>query len=897
MSSSDLGAVEGGRDGGDGGGGGGGRGGVTIGSNHGIVHFLVNRGADGRGPQHGQVSPTAVQPNSKGLSTERSTPVREGSKATLQNTGVGDLKGAWDKEWEKEFASSYIQLHTHVAKTTGRQTYTVRCMVCGHGGLGRQIVGVKCTIKKHIQSTTHLRKVGEMEKRQMSTESLATLLKNNKDKYFKGDVSEEQANKFVSRAEIARAFLQQGIPFHCLRKPDNQLRCLLEKGSNDTGFDCGNVSATIPLVRDHEIEEVKREIRDCEEKRFTLIFDGTTDGLELMVFVVRFVSKDGLICHRVASFKCYSGSLTGFELSQCVYAVNSLFHGATAAYAGRDGASVNTAALREFNAAVTGIFKIADIQCLAHAVNTIGSIMREQLPLASKLVKKWSRLVVDSHLVRGKFKELTREGTRRCSNVRWFADYDVASQMLRCWIACLKCVEMDNTANKETRKSINDLLEIEDHGAVRLQLAIMVDGMAPLVTVIHILEGDGFLAPLAYDIWHDWVVTDEHFSWANHDALTVEVARRNVAKAHRLKAWEHACALVRTRDAKKLTKKMQAAENLFNSDRSEWKNAEERSRPGKRKKTRTEKGAEYAGGADPTDMEVDENEDVDTAPMKTDKKYEVTHVDEALPPEPSMINIPEAEWPSATHADVLNEMNEHSHAQRQEIVNPVFNKANMLSVRDDTDNRSGRLAPTLEVLKACRLLNFDHVANTNIRTLEEELNLLDHLCIVTTEMTKQNLLKELVHYQEAAKTFRAELLRNDEVIAITQKGKRLTFSIKQKTYFTADAMWQFWQRYKGLRSWHRVAMEVALIPTSSASSERAFSIHTGRENKNQKSSLPDKREATVMISHNYQKRSMEKKLHDLVLKGFSDVVEVDSDDEEVYHHNDDDGDSDSDSDS
>ena len=71
--------------------------------------------------------------------------------------------------------------------------------------------------------------------------------------------------------------------------------------------------------------------------------------------------------------------------------------------------------------------------------------------------------------------------------------------------------------------------------------------------------------------------------------------------------------------------------------------------------------------------------------------------------------------------------------------------------------------------------------------------------------------------------------------------------IKHLEYPSPDVLWGFWLKNKEITSWFELTRDVAVIPVSSATAERAFSVYTGLLSDSQKSSLLDKVEGTLMI--------------------------------------------------
>ena len=68
-------------------------------------------------------------------------------------------------------------------------------------------------------------------------------------------------------------------------------------------------------------------------------------------------------------------------------------------------------------------------------------------------------------------------------------------------------------------------------------------------------------------------------------------------------------------------------------------------------------------------------------------------------------------------------------------------------------------------------------------------------------------------------------------------------------------LWNFWKKYKlVLAQSYKGACEVALIMTSSASCERAFSLYVTMFTDAQQSCLEDRVEGSIMIRHNDNQR-------------------------------------------
>jgi hypothetical protein len=81
---------------------------------------------------------------------------------------------------------------------------------------------------------------------------------------------------------------------------------------------------------------------------------------------------------------------------------------------------------------------------------------------------------------------------------------------------------------------------------------------------------------------------------------------------------------------------------------------------------------------------------------------------------------------------------------------------------------------------------------------------------------------------------------------------------KEARAFGPSDAWQFWRRnYLQLPVWYDGAAEVALVFTSSAMVERCFSLYEAMVSSLDTLALEDRREASVKLSFNKQKRKSE----------------------------------------
>ena len=287
---------------------------------------------------------------------------------------------------------------------------------------------------------------------------------------------------------------------------------------------------------------------------------------------------------------------------------------------------------------------------------------------------------------------------------------------------------------------------------------------------------------------------------------------------------------------------MRAAEADYQEAMGKYKSQSEELGVGKRTKTPTEKVKQSGGDDDNAVLDA-------RAPQRATFERE-------LPVPPSedaseLLVVTEddikrvRESPEKIQARVDLMFPDH----RGHRVEAALQKANELT--------NGRLLTTLDIMRASRLFNFAFVAlNSPVALIAEIKKYMGLFGCIAANPNKddiiESLIKELVSadgYYEQAKLFMKE---NYDMVTIAGK-KEIYLPMPYE-------MWRFWkQNALLLPKWADVSNNVALIATSSADSERGFSMYSGLISNQQKSSLEDKIEATVLIRHNWTQRRLEAK--------------------------------------
>ena len=101
----------------------------------------------------------------------------------------------------------------------------------------------------------------------------------------------------------------------------------------------------VPFIREQEVAQIRQEIAG---RKVSVIFDGTTRLGEALVIVLRFVTDDWQITHRLIRLQLLAKSLAGEEIARELSSILQVeYHIGVKALVGsmRDRASVNNVAM------------------------------------------------------------------------------------------------------------------------------------------------------------------------------------------------------------------------------------------------------------------------------------------------------------------------------------------------------------------------------------------------------------------------------------------------------------------------------------------------------------------------------------------------------------------------
>ena len=379
----------------------------------------------------------------------------------------------------------------------------------------------KSTIKNHIKSEKHVR----MKNARIEQQAQISTLTNSYIRRQNAASSSRQGQSGITVAAdilayrhlVLRSFLQGGVPLHHFQGLQ-PIKSLLQSSAESADLSYDSMLKLIPYVRDEERQLISEEIKG---RPVAFIFDGTTDADEVFCVVLRFVDKNKWIAHRCVALRLFSRSFTGDDLAKTLGEILTAPHSAKTQlpsylieydnlqFAIMDGASVNQKAIKNIQVFVPFLKQVV---CLSHTCNVYGSTFTNDdniFSLLKNFIQLWSRLVKNSHACRRIFRDKSGHAVQHLSYVRWFTFSDVCSQVLDNF-EHVKAVVTDESMKdrEECRVKLSELINNNDdktklkgEGLLLISLAVIRDVCDPIRKACYLLEGDGFVAPFAYDIY------------------------------------------------------------------------------------------------------------------------------------------------------------------------------------------------------------------------------------------------------------------------------------------------------------------------------------------------------------------------------------------------------------
>ena len=243
----------------------------------------------------------------------------------------------------------------------------------------------------------------------------------------------------------------------------------------------------VQALKQYEINRLKEEITG---QHVSIVFDGTMHVCETMVVVLRYVT-DWVIKQSICRLMLLVKSMTGEEVARQIIMAPSWELQVVAAM--RDRASVNKVAMRTVSVLYN---QMMDIGCFSHTLDHEGENM--QTPILDDFSKAWIGLFSRSPKARLAWKTQTGLHPPSFSATRWWSRFEVFHQLHNAFGDVPVFLHGSDMPHATTSKLLKILDDPVKNRKLKMELAITVDAMEPIVKATYILEGDGALALVAY---------------------------------------------------------------------------------------------------------------------------------------------------------------------------------------------------------------------------------------------------------------------------------------------------------------------------------------------------------------------------------------------------------------
>ena len=232
-------------------------------------------------------------------------------------------------------------------------------------------------------------------------------------------------------------------------------------------------------------------------KNISIIFDGTTRLVEVLVVVVWF-REEWKVKQCLVSVQFLQKSVNGEQLARLIISVLSVSLGVESGRllaVMRDGASVNVAALRT----VAIVYpSLVDVCCISHTLDLVGNKFR--VPTVSLFFTLWVSLFAHTAKVRGKWKERTGRGMAIYSQTRWWSRWEIMQQVLEQFGDVEPFLQENLDLNAATRAKILEILHYPQQLlSLKVELSAIVDMGVNFLGATYSLEGDVHIILKCYE--------------------------------------------------------------------------------------------------------------------------------------------------------------------------------------------------------------------------------------------------------------------------------------------------------------------------------------------------------------------------------------------------------------
>lgn len=282
----------------------------------------------------------------------------------------------------------------------------------------------KISVRQHVIGKQHLHRLEEWIRKSARQEATVELLteERNKNPDERGGCLSPELQEF--RFATVRTAMGVGIP---LEKIDGGLGSLLNRAGLKVGS-ASDLRGYIPLVRNAELELLKRELKD---EWMCVVFDGTTRLGEVIAVVVRYCTEDFNLKYRLIALTTTETHTSGASLSGLLCRIlvqrvgDQAFDRVIAA--ARDSCATNGVALRSLKA--TAMPRLMDVMCFSHTLHNCAKHMR--LECLDQWLSSWFTLMAHSHAAKSLWRKRIDTAPVLFSKVRWWSRFECAMQLAK----------------------------------------------------------------------------------------------------------------------------------------------------------------------------------------------------------------------------------------------------------------------------------------------------------------------------------------------------------------------------------------------------------------------------------------------------------------------------------
>ncbi len=298
------------------------------------------------------------------------------------------------------------------------------------------------------------------------------------------------------RARVLRVLLRFNIS---VDKLDGDFKELLEE-KREQRMSLGEKSN---LVRDHlgpliaeKLEYLKGEIRG---QNVSFVADASPRFAEGFIVILRWILPDLVIRQEIIEFRLFDSPLKGQDYTHLVIAaLESLNVARVCLLSGATDRAATNGVLARSLAPVFPAY--IHSFCMAHAYDSLSKELN--VSEARLFLKAWNKVFSKSASARDVFKTIALESVKRKHRIRWGSTTDQVLQIIRVW-SFLEKILVDLQKNNYSKKGVAQLAKFRDSfGAtsnLAIELCVVADVAHHLKSANLLLQGDGLLAPFAYN--------------------------------------------------------------------------------------------------------------------------------------------------------------------------------------------------------------------------------------------------------------------------------------------------------------------------------------------------------------------------------------------------------------